>query len=290
MKDSLKLIEGFTIPTRPTVMLQAIKTQNAFVPDPRDVTAIILQDMALAATVLQTANTLLAGHTRQVHAIECAIVLLGQEKLREITQELFMTARITGKGSLMQKVRAQGVRTARVLAWVSQEIVTLSPSYKNKNLPILSANEAYVVGLLHDCGQLVLLQRFPDYPTLMANRDTETQTLEDAETEHYQTNHAVLGALLCEAWKLPKSLAQVIKAHHHIDVFAVGKPIKERKFAVMHALLFLAEFLEGEISEWEWRQGQDYFCQFFDMDASQIASLRQKAQALFPLETPLEST
>lgn len=286
IKNSLKLIKGFTIPTRPVMMLEAIKAQNTFVQNPKEVAATILQDMALAATVLQTANTLLAGYNRKVDSIECAIVLLGQEKLRKVTQELFMSATITGKDSLVQKVRHQAVRTAKVLAWLSQEMATCSPNFKNETLPIVAADEAYVVGLFHDCGQLVLLNRFPDYPNLIAERDKATETLEEVEMEHYRTNHALLGSLLCHAWQLPKPLTQVIEAHHHIEAFAAGKPVKARKFAVIHALLFLAEWIEEEILDWEWARGQDYFYQFFDVDAFQVSQLRQRARELFP---PLEN-
>lgn len=282
IKHSRRLIKGFNIPTRPIVMLDAIKAQNTFVQNPKEVTATIILDMALAATILQAANTLLAGYNRKVNSIECAIVLLGQEKLRQITQELFMSAGITGKNSMKQKVRSQGVRTARVLAWLSQEMLAISPHFKNGNLPIVPADEAYVAGLFHDCGQLVLLQRFPDYPNLIKDRDKKTKTLEEAEMEQYQTNHALLGSLLCDAWQLPKPLTQVIEAHHHIEAFAVGKPIKERKFVVIHALLFLAEFIEEEILPWEWQQGQDYFYQFFNVDATQVTLLKQKTRKLFP--------
>ena len=282
IKNSRKLIAGFTIPTRPTVMLEAIKAQNSFIQNPRKLTATILQDMTLAATVLQTANTLLASYNRKVSSIECAIVLLGQERLRNIIQELFMSSKMAGRNSPVQKVRIGAVRVAHIMSWLVQEIVTISPNYKNGTLPIVPADEAYVIGMFHDCGRLVLLNRFPDYPDLVTGLDKKIQTLEEAEMDRYQTNHALLGALLCDAWKLPKTLTQIIETHHHIDAFAVGKPIKERKFAVIHALLFLAEFIEEEIFEWEWKQGQDYFHQFFDIDASQVDLLQEKAKALFP--------
>lgn len=284
IKESLRLIEGFAIPTRPLIMLEALKTQNTFVQNLEEVTSTILHDMALSALVLSSANTLLAGYNRRVNSIECAVILLGQEKLRDITHELFMTARIAGKDSLKQKICLQGVKTAKLMVWLVQEMAVLSPHYKNSTLPEIPADEAYVVGLFHDCGQLVFLQHFSDYPHRMAERDKISQTLEDAETEMYQTNHAVLGSLLCNAWKLPKLLAQIIGAHHHIEAFAVGKAVKDRKFVAMHALLFLAEFIEKEILEWEWQKGQDYFCQFFDLEPSQIAPLCAKAREHFSLD------
>ena len=238
MKESLRLIEGFAIPTRPMIMLEALKTQNSFVQNIEEVTAIILQDMALSALVLSSANNLLTGYNRKVNSIECAIILLGQEKLRDITHELFMTARITGKDSLKQKIRMKGVRTAKLLVWLAQEMAVFSPHCKNGNLPEIPVDEIYTVGLFHDCGQLVFLQHFSDYPHRMAERDKTSQSLEEAETELYQTNHAVLGSLLCNAWKLPRLLAQIIASHHHMNGFSVGKPVKDRKFAMMHALLF----------------------------------------------------
>ncbi|MBF0582891.1 MAG: HDOD domain-containing protein [Magnetococcales bacterium] len=259
-----------------------MKTQNAFVQNPVQVTAVILRDVAISVQILQAANTLLGGYNRKVESIECAMVLLGQDKLREITHELFLSAAITRKESWMQKMRAKSVRAAHIMSWLSQEICLLSPHFKNGNLPAVPHDESYLVGLLHDCGKFVLLKRFADYSDLLSETANErNQSLESVEAEQYQTTHALLGSLLCNAWQLPKPLVQLIESHHHQDVFA-GRPISERKYVVLHALLLLTEWIEGDMSAWEWAQHQEYVQRFFALDSNLFVPLRQKALEAIP--------
>lgn len=283
LKESQKLIRGFSIPTRPNVMLEISKTQNNFVQNRVEVTAILLRDMALAAHILRAANTQLTGYNRRVESIECAMVLLGQEKLREIAHELFLSATITRKESWMQKMRVHSVRAAQILSWLSQSLPLISPHFDNGNLPVVPYDEAYVTGLFHDCGKLVLLQRFVDYPNLLtADRNSTHQTLESAEAERYQTTHALLGSLLCNAWQLPKPLVHVIEAHHYLDAFA-GRPVKERKYMVLHAMVVMTEWIEGDLLEWEWARHRDYVQRLFALDGEQLIQLRQRAQETIPV-------
>ena len=121
-KQLLKWIKDFSVPTRPTVMLRAMRAHSAFVPNPKEIRAIILRDMALAVTVLKGANTLLTGYDRRVDSIDRAIVLLGQERLRHVVQEFFLSARVARKESWMQRVRTQAVHVARIMGWLSQEM------------------------------------------------------------------------------------------------------------------------------------------------------------------------
>ncbi|MEO5340131.1 MAG: HDOD domain-containing protein [Magnetococcus sp. MYC-9] len=280
LKESQRLVRGFSIPTRPTDMLEAMKTQQTFVQNPLQVTAAILRDMALVAQILKAANTLLTGHTRKVESVEVAMVLLGQEKLREITHELFLSAAIVRKESGMQKMRLKSVRAARLLAWLSQELAGLSPNLKNGNLPTVPQDEAYVLGLFHDCGQLVLLDRFADYMDLLAmDRAESGQSLETLEEERYQTHHALLGALLLESWQLPKSLVYVVEEHHRVDAFA-GRPVRERKYVVMHAMLAMAEWMEGDLMAWEWMAFKPHCQQLFALEDVQMVALWHKAQSV----------
>ena len=281
-KESQKLIRGFTIPTRPMAMLEAIKTQQAFVQNPVAVTAAIVRDMALAAQVLRTANSQLTGYNRKVASIETAMVLLGQEKLREVTHELFLSVDIARKKSGMQKMRAKSVRAARILSWLSQELATLSPTCQNGHLPIIPPDEAYLLGMFHDCGQWVLMQRFTDYEALLTTKRPVGQTLERLEEKHYRTTHSLLGSLLGEMWQLPKPLVFIIENHHRLDAFA-GRPVKERKYGVLHAMLALTEWIEGDLPEWEWAQHVQHILSLFALNTEQIANLNQSALAAIPL-------
>ncbi|MEO5362404.1 MAG: HDOD domain-containing protein [Magnetococcus sp. DMHC-8] len=277
LKLSHRLVRGFSLPTRPPEMLEAIKTQSAFVQTPPEVMAVIVRDLALAARILQAANTLLTGHNRQVGSIESARVLLGQEKVREITHELFLEVDIARKASWMQTQRLRAVRAARLTAWLAREVTRLSPGIQSGHLPVVPHEEAYVLGLFHDCGKMVLLRHFADYPDLLTQeRDVTRQPLEALEMAQYQTHHAVLGGLLAESWQLPRPLVHLIETHHQPDTFA-GRPVSERPYLLLHAILFMTEWLEGDLTAWEWEQHRDHFQQLFGLDDDRLRHLQEQA-------------
>ncbi|MEO5352095.1 MAG: HDOD domain-containing protein [Magnetococcus sp. XQGC-1] len=266
------------MPTRPTVLLAAVKSQNLFVQSLPEVTEIVLRDMALSARMLQAANTLLPECSRKVESIECALALLGQDRVREVTHELFLSAEITRRESGMQKMRTKGVRAARVVAWLSGALPPISPPLQSGNLPVVPYDEAYVAGLFHDCGQLVLLKNCPEYAELLTAERSETgQTLEEMEEACCQITHAQLGALLCDAWQLPKSLVYLVEAHHRPDAFA-GRPVRERKYAVLHAMLALTDWIEGELPEWEWARHRQQVQQLFALDDAALTLLGQRGR------------
>ncbi|MBF0098909.1 MAG: HDOD domain-containing protein [Magnetococcales bacterium] len=278
LKEANRLVKRFAMPTRPTVILEAVKLQNQFVADPEQVRATIMGDIALLAQVLQAANSRVVGHERRVESLQSAIVLLGHDRLREATQDLFLTADMARRESWTQRLRVKSVRAAFLAAWMAEQVAVRAPHCMGGQLPLVAADEAYVAGMLHDCGQLVLLRHFEDYPQLLA---VETRplgvSLEMAEMERYQLTHALLSALLCELWQLPKALVYTIEGHHQTDAFA-GRPIKERKHMVLHAILLLTEWAEGDLSEWEWSRHQGYIERMLGWTEVEVQQLHQEAQ------------
>ncbi|MBF0185719.1 MAG: HDOD domain-containing protein [Magnetococcales bacterium] len=278
LREANRLVKRFAMPTRPTVILQAVKVQNQFVPDPQRVRATIERDIALLAQVMQAANTRVPGYERSVESLECAIVLLGQDRLREATQDLFLMAEMARRESWTQQLRLKSVHAATLAAWMARQVAERSPGCKSGYLPYVTADEAYVAGMLHDCGQLVMLRHFSDYPQLL---DVTTRpigvSLEMAEMERYQMTHALLSALLCELWQLPKPLVYTIEGHHQTDAFA-GRPVKERKYMVLHAILLLSEWAEGDLTDWEWQRHQPYVERMFGLDEAAVLRLKEDAE------------
>jgi putative nucleotidyltransferase with HDIG domain len=74
---------------------------------------------------------------------------------------------------------------------------------------------AYVAGLLHDVGRLVLAtQRPADYALAMAYRAEHDCSVLQAERHQFDTDHAAVGEALIQHWRLPEELRQAIANHH----------------------------------------------------------------------------
>lgn len=250
-----KLIRGMEIPSRPTVLLEVMKATNAFAPDMRQVADIIKRDLVLSAQVLEEANTNLRGYQRSVASVEQAVLLLGLPRVRLLVTQQFLSASLVGKDSPMQKFRRRSVEVGRAAAKLAGLLPEASRAFHSGYLPAVDPEEAYLLGMFHDCGIAVLLQKFADYEELHDGVQTEANgSLVGAERAQYQTDHSLVGYLLCERWRLPPDLCEVIRDHHQMHGFAkAGKKVADRRKVALFAILKLAEKVTGELTDLEWQ-------------------------------------
>jgi putative nucleotidyltransferase with HDIG domain len=81
------------------------------------------------------------------------------------------------------------------------------------------AEEAYVSGLLHDIGKLVLACRFPEsYQRVAPEARLRELPVWHIEKEEYGATHAEVGAYLLACWGLPRIVVEAVAYHHHPSV------------------------------------------------------------------------
>ena len=111
--------------------------------------------------------------------------------------------------------------------------------YTNRQDPLTrdEQDDAYVAGLLHDIGLLVMDQYFPDQLAdarkLAAGEEIP---LARAEIEMLGIHHGEIGGILLDAWQLPDSVVAAITWHHDPDK---SKPEFRRVAQMVH----LADFI-----------------------------------------------
>ena len=74
--------------------------------------------------------------------------------------------------------------------------------------------EAFVAGLLHDIGKVILNQYFQDDFLSIIETQKKGATLESAETSVIGTHHTQIGSWLAEKWNLPRIISRTILYHH----------------------------------------------------------------------------
>jgi len=77
-------------------------------------------------------------------------------------------------------------------------------------------DQAYLAGIFHDCGVLLLLQRFPTYCSEMRLSEQGRWVELGAEDEKFNADHCVVGYLVGRHWHLPEFICDAIRYHHHI--------------------------------------------------------------------------
>ncbi len=188
----------------PQTMAEVLRIVQDEKSSARDLANVLMKDPALAAKMLRLANSPYFGAGRQITSITQAVMILG---LRATTA-LALSASIydlTGKWqSSIERVRFW--RHSLSVAITAREIATLC-RYE-------CAEEAFVCGLLHDIGLLVLEKSFPDRFARIWQQAQSGENIIVVEEHHWGTNHARIGQFLLEQWQLPTSFCEAV-GHHH---------------------------------------------------------------------------
>jgi HD-like signal output (HDOD) protein len=79
-----------------------------------------------------------------------------------------------------------------------------------------SVEHAFVGGLLHDIGKLVLVSNYPEkYEEALRQVRQGPVRICEAECALFGTSHAEIGAYLLWLWNLPDPVAEILALHHH---------------------------------------------------------------------------
>jgi len=97
--------------------------------------------------------------------------------------------------------------------------------------------EAFIAGLLHDIGQLVINKYFNEDYVRIRDEYQKGKFLVDAEREVLGVSHADIGLWLADKWNLPAVLQDAIFYHHRPK----DAPNNRKTVAVVHLANVLAE-------------------------------------------------
>jgi HD-like signal output (HDOD) protein len=209
------------LPQSPERVLRALRNANLNL---FQVAHEIGEDQVTAAAVLRLANSPLYRGMDRMTALEPAVVRLGGKALRTLMMHLTLrsvTAQETRNGH-----RWAEALSARALA---SGLIMRSLSRFTRVDP----EEAFLIGLLHDIGAVVVLR--------IANRHTHVnRSLVREEVFEYlcHESHQEFGELLADAWELPPRIKSLV-ANHHSPVDA-DDPLRRERLQLQ-----LADMLVG---------------------------------------------
>ena len=163
-------------------------------------------DQSLSAKVLKVANSAYYGAraSRRVNSVHHAIVIIGFDAVKEIilTTSLFHTFKDSQVVKSLQPLWQHSLECAlatKRLAWVFR--------YE-------AMDEAYLVGLIHDIGKLVIQQYFPDQFRLIKRENQGDGEELRLEKEILGVTHAEIAGKMAQHWNFPDTLVEAIAQHH----------------------------------------------------------------------------
>ncbi len=209
--DSAKLratIEAITdLPTLPNVVARITSQINNPSTNAADIGKLIEQDPSLTSKVLRLVNSAYYGFPKQIKSIQHAVVILGFNKVKTmvVTASVFDLVKQRDYLGLDLKAFWKHSLTA---AFASKVVAGVySRDY--------SDDDAFIGGLLHDIGKIILDQYQPElYSPVIDHAQRDGILIVDAEKELLGPTHAVVGGWIMEKWRLPPIIVNMVQMHH----------------------------------------------------------------------------
>lgn len=193
------------LPALPQVAARVMELINSPNATARDLERIISRDQGTTAKVLRIANSAFYGVRGEISTLSRAIVILGFNTLRSVVLTSVSEALHQGKRSCFKD---------RIL-WEHSVAVAIAARTIATECRFPAPEEAYVGGLLHDIGKVVMDANLADeYQNVMELVYNEGQSFIDAENEVFGFDHCDVGSLVVKRWNLALPLQEAVLLHH----------------------------------------------------------------------------
>jgi len=196
------------IATLPNVVVRIIQHCE----DPRatmeELNTIILMDPVLVARVLKLVNSAYYGMSGQVKSIKQATMMLGVNAVKNIAIAASLV-KLVRRGLVSDDFDAGEL-------WTHSIAVAAGSRLLSRRCKLVTADEAFLGGLIHDMGIIVEMQACgSQFAQLIrkVSKDREV-SFRRVEEEIVGASHEAFGTGLCQAWNFPLSL-QYATSHHH---------------------------------------------------------------------------
>ncbi len=199
------------LPPLPLVVHELMSVMRDTECSGEEINRILSSDQALASKILRLVNSSFYGLPGRVSTIPRAVVILGHAALRNLATGLSVAG---GLGNQLPPSRRQQFWRHALATAAGAETIA-------RRVQLPDPEEAFIAGLLHDIGHLILTMAVPDEHAAIHDRGL----LGDVERERATMglDHCRAGRQLLQHWKLPQPLLECVRLHHAPDACLNGE-------------------------------------------------------------------
>jgi len=193
------------IPPRPKILhdIQSmLEDENS---TERMIGQLISRDVGLTAEVFKLANSPFYRRGAKIDTVEKAVRMLGRRIMGEISRNALLRQQLGGSSAQMESFWERCTDLGTLCSVLCDRLERPGK---------LSADQAYLIGLFHDCGVPVLMQHIKGYGVPQFDCPTGPDFL--AEDDTHGTSHCVAGLMVALEWELPDMLCEAIRSHHYV--------------------------------------------------------------------------
>ncbi len=196
-----------TIPSLPEVVTKVVNMVNDPGSNADKVGQIMSKDAGMAAKILRLVNSAYYGLPEPVSSLDQAIVILGFKTIRSVALSVSVINMFqqSDTGFNMKAFWTHSSVSASICRLIAEKIGSVDPEV------------AFIIGLLKDIGLMLLLENAQEETkAIIAVAREYKLSLYDATHKVIQTDHAEIGAWLCEHWGLEDDIVSAIKNQYDV--------------------------------------------------------------------------
>ena len=238
-----KILGSISLPSCPAILMSIMTESRREEPDFNQIADLVSSDAGVSASVLKLVNSPAFRRSSNIGSIRQAVVVLGLKKVMLAVNAMFLRNSI--------KAMHPAAKVYLEKFWEKSSHTAAAAMKLAKLFPGVSEDDAYTLGLFHDSGIPVLMQRFPELAVDNALYEADWENIHSREETKFGTNNAIVGNMLARNWGLPAHICQTILHHHDIGVFTDRDHPATSDVRNFIAVLILAEHLVGIFMETE---------------------------------------
>lgn len=178
------------LPSLPDLALRVRRAIEDEVSDARSIARLVESDPAMTAKLLKAANSAMYGGLNAIETCSGAVVRLGMQTTKQLVLSFALKEVFHTKVPMIQK-RMQ-------VLWKHSSQVAALCFVLARRVKGLSAEEALLIGLLHDVGAIAILNYIEAYPDLAGDEGELEATISRMRGE--------LGAMILRKWMFPPAV------------------------------------------------------------------------------------
>jgi putative nucleotidyltransferase with HDIG domain len=223
MESSVSLEKIVTLtgdlPPMPNVAAKVMEMMSNPVMDGKSMQKVIATDQALASKILKIANSALYSFSKEIASLGHAISIIGFNTITSLviassTKNAFFKGKMGLQDAMIWEHSLASAFGCRALA--------------KKVMGAGKMEVAFLSGLLHDIGKIVLSKKIPDQYSAIVQEAFNTKTpIYELEQKNFGFTHSDVGSLIAKQWKLPAVIEECIHFHHEPESAKTSKATVE---------------------------------------------------------------
>jgi HD-like signal output (HDOD) protein len=235
-KDVERVLASVDIPVCPSSVTQVMREAQKDDPDLRELARLLSADVGMSAMAIKLANSPLFGGHGSVRSVAQAAARLGTRNIVSIVVA----------GAL--RASMNGLPPGQLEAfWTRASTLAEASGLVARMLPGIHPDNAYTFALFHDAAMPVMMRRFPEYLGVLEEVRCSGNDLCNAELQHFNCSHPLVGGLLANNWGLPKVITQAIRFHHDLDIYDLDLGVLVSEGVSLVAVTRVAEHLAADV-------------------------------------------